>query len=215
MLTFYVETTYFRMGSDIYRQEGGLAMGSQLSPVLVNIYMEYLEEMAIGSTSLLKPSLWLRYVDDTFIHWPHQKDVQILLDHVNSIRPSVQFAMQKERDNRLSFLDVLITRTEQGFISSVYQKPTFTGQYLNFNFHHSYNVKTGIIQCFKHQAKAISSDSEVYQEEIKSLRGKLHCSNYPETIISAPRNLDRTRKNDSRKLTTVYLSYVKGLSENI
>ena len=27
MLTFYVETTYFGMRSDIYRQEGGLAMG--------------------------------------------------------------------------------------------------------------------------------------------------------------------------------------------
>ena len=27
MLTFCVETTYFRMGSDIYQQEDGLAMG--------------------------------------------------------------------------------------------------------------------------------------------------------------------------------------------
>ena len=43
-----------------------LAMGSPLSPVLANIYMEYFEEMALGSTSL-KPSMWLRYVDDTFI----------------------------------------------------------------------------------------------------------------------------------------------------
>ena len=32
MLTFCVETTYFVMGSDIYRQEG-LAIGSPLSPV--------------------------------------------------------------------------------------------------------------------------------------------------------------------------------------
>ena len=62
MLTFCVETTYFGMGSDIYRQEEGLAMGLPLSPVLANIYMEYFEEMALGSTSL-KPSMWLRYVD--------------------------------------------------------------------------------------------------------------------------------------------------------
>ena len=37
MLTFCVETTYFGMGSDIYRQEEGLAMGSPLSPVLANL----------------------------------------------------------------------------------------------------------------------------------------------------------------------------------
>ena len=59
-------------------------MGSPLSPVLANLYMEYFEEMALGSTSL-KPSMWLRYVDDTFILWPHQEDVQILLDRVNFI----------------------------------------------------------------------------------------------------------------------------------
>ena len=41
-------------------------MVSPLSPVLANIYMKYFEEMALGSTSL-KPSMWLRYVDDTFI----------------------------------------------------------------------------------------------------------------------------------------------------
>ena len=57
MLTFFVETTYFVMGSNIYRQEG-LAMGLRLSPVLANIYMEYFEEMALGPTSL-KPSMWL------------------------------------------------------------------------------------------------------------------------------------------------------------
>ena len=127
MLTFCVETTYFGMGSDM--EEEGLAMGSPLSPVLANIYMKYFEEMALGSTSL-KPSMWLRYIDDTFILCPHQEDVQILFDHVNSIRPSIHFTMEKEQDNKLPILDVLVTRTEQGFRSSVYCKPTFTRQYL-------------------------------------------------------------------------------------
>ena len=52
MLTFCMETTYFGIGSDIYRQEEGLTIGLPLSPVLTNIYMEYFEEMALGSTSL-------------------------------------------------------------------------------------------------------------------------------------------------------------------
>ena len=63
MLTVCVKTTYLEGGSDIYRQEEEMAMVSLLSPVLANIYMEYFEEMALGSTSL-KLSLWLRYVDD-------------------------------------------------------------------------------------------------------------------------------------------------------
>ena len=201
MLTFCMVTTNFGMGSDIYRHRKGLAMGSPLSPVLANIYMEYFEKMALGSTSL-KPSMWLRYADDihslassgrrsdvtwspelnqtiytvnygeimTFILWPHQEDVQMLLDHLNSIRPSIQLIMEKEQDNNLPFLDVLVTRTEQAFRLSVYSKPTFTGQYPNFNSHHPYTVKKkGIVRCLQHRAKIITSDTDAYQEMI-SLR---------------------------------------------
>ena len=46
------------------------------------------------------------------------------------------FTIEKEQANKLSFLDVLETRTEQGFSLSVYRKPTFSGQYLNFNSRH-------------------------------------------------------------------------------
>ena len=67
----------------------------------------------------------LRYVDDAFIFWPHQEDVQTLLDHVNSIWPSIQLNMEKE-DNKLSFIDVSIICTEHGFRSSTYKKkPNF------------------------------------------------------------------------------------------
>ena len=208
MLTFCVKTTQFRMGSDIYQQKGPLLS------VLANIYMEYFEEMALGSTSL-KPSMWLRYVDDKFILRPHQEDVQILLDHVNSIRPSIQFCMEKEQDNKLPFLDVLVTHTEQGFRSSVYRKPTFTRQCLNFNSHHPYTIKKGIVICLKHQAKTISSDTDAYQEEMISLRHNLHCYNYPECITLVPRNLDRRIEDNTWKLTTVCLPYVKGLAKRI
>ena len=176
--------------------------------------MEYFEEMASGSTSL-KPSMWLRHVDDMFILWPHQEDVQILLDHVDSIRPSIQFTMEKEQDNKLPFLDVLVICTEQGFRSSVYRKPTFTRRYLNFNSHHRYSVKKGIVRCLQHRAKTISSDTDAYQEEMISLRHSLHRNNYPECITSAPRNLDRRMEDNTRKHTTVCLPYVKGLAERI
>ena len=179
-------------------------------PVLANIYMEYFEEMALGSTSL-KSSIWLRYVNDTFILWPHQEDVQILVDHVNSIRPSIQFTMEKEQDNKLPFLDVLVTCTEQGFRSSVYCKLTFTGQYLNFNFHHPYTVKKGIVCCLQHRAKTISSDTDAYQEEMISLRHNFHRNN----ITSAPRNIDWRIEDNTQNLTTVCLPYVKGLAERI
>lgn len=95
-------------------------------------------KMALKFTPL-KPSLWLRYKEDTFILWPHQEEVQLVLDHFNSIRTLIQFTMEKE-NNKLAFLDVLISETEHGIKTFVYRKSTFTRQYLNYNFHHPYTV---------------------------------------------------------------------------
>ena len=48
-----------------------------------------------------------------------------------------------------------------------------------------------------------------------SLSHKLHRNNYPERITLAPRNLDRRIEDNTPKLTTVSLPYVKGLAERI
>ena len=59
-------------------------MGYPLSPVLADVHMEYFEGMALRSKSL-KPSMWFRYEDDTFLLWSHQEDDRTLMDLVNSI----------------------------------------------------------------------------------------------------------------------------------
>jgi hypothetical protein len=47
-----------------------VAMGSQLSLVIANFFMEGAKEMAL-SKAAFKPTCWFRYVDDTFAIWPH------------------------------------------------------------------------------------------------------------------------------------------------
>ena len=69
------------------------------SPVIANIYMEHFEELAF-QTATLKPSVWLRYVDDTFVLWDHSEDIAPFLDHIKSIRPSIRFTMETEVDNK-------------------------------------------------------------------------------------------------------------------
>jgi hypothetical protein len=45
-------------------------MGLPLYPVIADFYMEGYEKSALESDSL-NPCCWFRYVDDTFIIWPH------------------------------------------------------------------------------------------------------------------------------------------------
>jgi hypothetical protein len=55
--------------------------------------------------------MWLRYVDDTFVVWPHGLSrLQDFLSHLNSLRPSIQFTMEIESDSAIAFHDVLVIR---------------------------------------------------------------------------------------------------------
>ena len=42
--------------------------------IVANLYMETFEKKAITS-AIVSPRLWFRYVDDTFVIWPHSVDL--------------------------------------------------------------------------------------------------------------------------------------------
>ncbi|XP_071943538.1 uncharacterized protein [Antedon mediterranea] len=65
LLGLIVNKTYFSFNGNIYRQIQGIAMGSPISPILANLYLEWLEHQAINTAPTnIKPVYWKRYVDD-------------------------------------------------------------------------------------------------------------------------------------------------------
>ena len=51
-LTKFIATTYFCFRGIIYRQKLGTAMGLPVSPIMTNIFMEWLEEGGIATAKL-------------------------------------------------------------------------------------------------------------------------------------------------------------------
>ena len=89
-------------------------MGSPLSPIVTNLYMEHFEKKALASYPL-KPDWWKRFVDDTNIKWAHGKEnLEGFFNHLNSISTEIKFTMEVEENRSISFLDVLVTRNEDG-----------------------------------------------------------------------------------------------------
>ena len=83
-------------------------MGSLVSPIVANLYMEHLEREVLWSAPN-PPRHWFRYVDDTFVI-QQQANKQLFLDHMNSIDPAIQFTVKGNQDNgAIPFLDTLVT----------------------------------------------------------------------------------------------------------
>ena len=64
-------------------------MGSLISPVVANLFMEDLQIKAIR-TSNTPPKMWRRYVDDTCTIIK-EENRNIFLQHLNSIHPNIKF----------------------------------------------------------------------------------------------------------------------------
>ena len=96
-LEFCLKNTYLIFQGKFYEQTEGAAMGSPISPIIANLYMEAFETQAI-STAPHPPSLWRRFVDDTFVIIQRaQKDS--FIRHINTIDEKIQFTMEDSRSD--------------------------------------------------------------------------------------------------------------------
>ncbi|XP_076335599.1 uncharacterized protein LOC143238877 [Tachypleus tridentatus] len=148
-----LQSTYFQYIKEFYEQTDGLAMGSPLSPILADIFMEDFEERALSFT-LVKPSFYRCFVDDIFVIWFHSHEkLPAFSEHLNSIDKRINFTMEIEEQNSLSFLDILINKQARQITTTVYRKPTHMDRYLLFQSYHPTLIKRGIIQSLNKRAE--------------------------------------------------------------
>ena len=115
-------------------------MGSLVSAVVANLYMEHFEKLALECAPSC-PRLWKRYVDDTHcIIKPG--GIEEFHHYINSIHPSIQFTAELESEDALPFLDTYLQRKRDGSVDiHVNRKPMHTDRHLHFTSNHLGHVK--------------------------------------------------------------------------
>ena len=75
------------------------------------------------------PISYSRYRAWLFSSISTKSTVDSFLEHLNSLSTSIKFTLEKENNNVLPFLDVLVVRDKQGrLITKVYRKNTHTNK---------------------------------------------------------------------------------------
>ena len=171
-MKFCLKNTYFSFQDLLYEQVKDVALGSSVSPIVANLYMEYFEQKALNTAP--PPRLWWRYVDDTFII---QKEVnkQNFLQHINNGDPAIPFTVENNKeDGAIPFLDTIVKPEADGSLSiTVYRKPTHTDQYLQWDSHHHLSAKFIVINTLTHRANTLCSNPELLCKEMNHLRKAL------------------------------------------
>ncbi|XP_011861533.1 PREDICTED: uncharacterized protein LOC105558445 [Vollenhovia emeryi] len=179
-------STYFQFQGEFFEQTTEAAMGSPMSHIIANIFMEQFENEILKKASL-KLSMWFRYVDDTFVIWNHgRKTLLLFLTFINSQHPNIQFTMEIEQNSQISFLDILVRRNEDGTLGHhVYRNPTHTDRYLHANSHYHLAQKNSVISSLVHRAHSISEPAAL-DGELNHLHRALTRNGY------SSRNINRT-----------------------
>ena len=179
-------------------------MGSPLGPVLANIFMCSFEEKWVANV-VSGPSIWFRYVDDTFSLFESKAAASVFLNYLNTKHPNIEFTMELEENKEIPFLDVLIKRNLNTFTTTVHRKTTFTGLYTKWDSFTPRRYKINLIRTLTYRCLRICSSSSLLQSTLFDLKKTLLQNGYPRGVLSYNINdvLNRQKKKSADPAATV------------
>ena len=179
LLSLAATDCFFIFNENVYKQKDGVAMGNPLGPTLANAFLAYHEVRWLNDCPVyFKPLLYRRYVDDTFLVFRSLSHIPLFLDYLNSKHKNITFTSETERNGKLAFLDILLTRNNGGFQTAVYRKPTFTGLTTKFSSFIPINFKRNLVKTLVTRAFYICSDYFSLHFEFSCIKDFLYLNGF-------------------------------------
>ena len=157
-------------------------MGSPLAPVLANLFMGHHEKRWLENYNS-GIEFCRRYVDDTFALFNTEQDALSFFSYINSQHPNIKF-MEKEENHKLPFLDVLLdNHSNQGIITSVFHKKTYTGLLTNYYSFVPFSYKLGLVRTLVDRVFKINNTWTGFHLDISNLTKTLRKNLFPSSVI--------------------------------
>ena len=90
-----------------------------------------------------------------------------ILEYMNRKHQNIKFTSEIESNSTLPFLDIIISRANGHFETSVYRKPTFTGLFTNFHSFIPIQYKRSLVSSLVHRVFNLCSDYESFHGQLE------------------------------------------------
>lgn len=203
LLTEVLKQNYFIFDNKLYMQNDGLAMGSPLSGILSDIYLNDIENKHIFSDKnkqKRKILAYKRYVDDTFLAFNgNVRQLELLKNYLNNISPKLKFTLETESSNKLNFLDLTLEKRENKIDFSIFRKPTTSDQTIHSTSYHPYSQKLAAYRSMVHRLLSVPLTQLNYNKELNIIKHIALANGYKSEMI----NRLITKHQTKNELSTV------------
>ena len=122
-------------------------------------------------------------MDDIFCIVENENESLKFLEFLNRQHPNLKFTIEKECQGKLPFLDIMISRQDSNFVTSLFRKKTDTGLLTNFLIFTCFKYKTGLIKTLVDRVTKINSTKEGLDNDLKQTKFILQKNGFPVNII--------------------------------
>jgi hypothetical protein len=171
LLRVVLNNNYFRSYNLYFKQMTGLPMGSKLSGLLADVFMDHLENIVLNS---LPTPLYYRYVDDCLLIVDSKETALDVLNTFNQLHQNIKFEIELPIENGcLSLLDFTLQIHNGKISTSPYIKPIKSDLFMHGNTALPSSTKMNIITNEWERIKSKCSGNALMKNERKRFCNKL------------------------------------------
>lgn len=187
MIETITNNNFCTFNNKVYSINEGLPMGSPISGLLANIYIDYIENQYILNDKnpyFKKLRIWKRYMDDIICIWDGESEDLIKLhDYINGLREKLKFTIEQETNNKINFLDLTIKRLEHQIEYEIYRKPTQINNIISYTSNHHIQHKNAALNTYINRLHKIPLKDEAFQKELKYIKQLAKEHQFPEKHV--------------------------------
>jgi hypothetical protein len=185
LLKEVLSQNYFTFQQRIYQPEQGIAMGSPISGIIAEIFLQHFEDTNIKHLLDTKNLvLYTRYVDDISIIYDTKRTCSRTINtYINDIHSNIKLNPTYEKHGSIDFLDLTITRKHKRFEVDICRKTTSTDTTINFHSNHLTEQKMAAFRFHITQMHSLTLDPEKQQKEWKTMQSIAKKNNFPRRLL--------------------------------